>query len=117
MQDLDIAPSRNGSVWAPRNSTSYLKYNHNFNDNLSFSVQTSIKNHSLDKETNRVNFKPFGVPKSGLTIRDLVNFSPEDTESSEIPHGWQNQFYYYQTLQGRTEVRFFYNSNNNFFML
>jgi len=112
MQDLDIAPSRNGSVWAPRNSTSYLKYNHNFNDNLSFSVQTSIKNHSLDKETNRVNFKPFGVPKSGLTIRDLVNFSPEDTESSEIPHGWQNQFYYYQTLQGRTEVRFFYNSNN-----
>ena len=112
MQDLDIAPSRNGSVWAPRNSTTYLKYNYNFNDNLSFSVQTSIKNHSLDKETNRVNFKPFGVPKSGLSIRDLVNYSPENAESHEIPHGWQNQFYYYQTLQGRTEVRFFYNSNN-----
>ena len=110
MQDLDIAPSRNGSMWAPINTTTYLKYNHTFNDNLSFSVQTSIKSHSLGRESNRVNFKPFGNPSSGLNIRDLIYFNSENSEDTQIPHGWRNQFYYYQTLQGRTEARLFYNS-------
>jgi outer membrane cobalamin receptor len=112
MQDLDIAPSRNGSVWAPTNTTMYTKYNHTFNDNLSFSVQSSVKNHSLGKETNRVNFRPFGNPFSGLNIRDLSLFSQNQNEENPIPHGWRNQYYYYQTLQGRTEARLFYNSKN-----
>ena len=109
MQDLDIAPSRNGSVWAPTNSTMYLKYNHTFNDNMSFSVQSSIKKNSLGRETNRVDFKPFGNPFSGLNIKDLALLSVPD---ENIQHGWRNQFYYYQTLQGRTEARLFYNSKN-----
>ena len=112
MQDLDIAPSKSGSVWAPTNMTMYLKYNHTFNDNLSFSVQTSAKNNSLGRETNRVNFKPFGNPTSGLNIRDLALFSQEENREDNTPHGWRNQFYYYQTLQGRTEARLFYNSKN-----
>lgn len=110
MQDLDIAPSRNGSVWAPTNTSMYLKYNHTFNDNLSFSVQSSIKNHSLGRETNRVNFRPFGNPLTGLSIRDLSLFSMQQDQEDPIPHGWRNQFYYYQTLQGRNEARLFYNS-------
>ncbi len=48
MQDLDIASSRNGSMWIPKNLTTYLKFNHNFNDRFSFSAQTSIKQHHLD---------------------------------------------------------------------
>ena len=63
MQDLDIASSRNGSMWIPKNVTTYLKFNHSFNDRFSFSAQTSIKQHHLDRRTNRVNFIPFGNPK------------------------------------------------------
>jgi len=112
MQDLDIAPSKSGSMWVPTNRTMYLKYNHAFNDNLSFSAQTSIKNHSLDKETNRVNFIPFGNPNSNLDIVDIINYNADSTNKDQTPHGWRNQFYYYQSLQGRTEARFFYNSKS-----
>ena len=112
MQDLFIAPSRNGSMWIPTNRSTYLKYNYTFNDNLSFSTQTSIKNHSLHKSTNRVNFLPFGNPFSNLHLPDLVHFNSDSTDENQTPHGWRNRFYYYQALQGRTEVRFFYNSEN-----
>jgi outer membrane cobalamin receptor len=112
MQDLDMAPSRNGSIWAPKNTTMYLKYNYTFNDNMSFSVLSSVKNQSLGQETNKVNFRPFGNPSSGLNMRDLILFSEEENVENSIPHGWRNQFYYYQTLQGRTEARLFYNSDN-----
>ena len=112
MQDLDIAPSKNGSVWAPTNTTIYAKYNHTFNDNMSFSVLSSIKNHSLGRETNKVNFRSFGNPFSGLNVIDLALFSQEENREGTISHGWRNQFYYYQALQGRTEARLFYNSKN-----
>ena len=129
MQDLDIASSRNGSMWIPKNLTTYLKFNHSFNDRFSFSALTSIKQHSLDRRTNRVNFIPFGNPKyvydsvrSNLTgatsaddlldLDDLVNFNSDSLDENQTPHGWRNQYYHYQALQGRTEVRFFYNSDN-----
>lgn len=112
MQDLDIAPSRNGSVWAPTNQTIYVKYNHTFNEKLSFSLQTSLKNHSLGKETNRVNFIPFGNPKALLNLSDLVNYNNDSSDENRTNHGWRNQFFYYQTLQGRNEIRFYYNSSN-----
>lgn len=112
MQDLFMAPSRNGSMWIPTNMTTYLKYNYTFNDNLSFSAQTTIKDHSLSRDTNRVNFLPFGNPFSNLTIPDLVHFNSDSTDENQTPHGWRNQFYDYQALQGRTELRFFYNSKN-----
>jgi outer membrane receptor for ferrienterochelin and colicins len=112
MQDLYMAPSRNGSIWAPTNMTTYLKYNYSFNDNLSFSAQTTIKEHSLGRDTNRVNFLPFGNPLSNLSIPDLVHFNSDSSGLNQTPHGWRNQFYDYQALQGRTELRFFYASEH-----
>ena len=113
MQDLDVAPSRNGSIWSPSNQTIYLKYNNTLNENFSFSLQSSLKNHTLGRKTNRVNFIPFGNPNSLLSIKDLVNYSSLDSpDEIQMNHGWRNQFYYYQTLQGRTEIRLYYNSKN-----
>ena len=129
MQDLDIASSRNGSMWIPKNLTTYLKFNHSFNDRFSFSAQTSIKQHHLDRRTNRVNFIPFGNPNyvmqdvinlnldgtskdDLLDIVDLVNYNSDPLDENQTKHGWRNQYYHYQALQGRTEARFFYNSEN-----
>ena len=33
-------------------------------------------------------------------------------DENQTKHGWRNQYYHYQALQGRTEARFFYNSEN-----
>jgi outer membrane receptor for ferrienterochelin and colicins len=105
-QDVDVAPSKSGSVWSPENTTIYLNYNENFTDNLSFSLLSTFKSHRLGKESNRVNFIPFGDPATKLTIDSLVN------PYNKIDHGWRNRFYFYQALQGRSEGRLYYNSNN-----
>ncbi|MDA7712090.1 TonB-dependent receptor [Flavobacteriaceae bacterium] len=105
-QDVDVAPSKSGSVWSPENTTLYFNYNETFNDYLSFSLLSTFKNHRLGQESNRVNFRPFGDPTTSLSISQLVN---EDTATS---HGWRNRFYFYQALQGRSEGRLYYNSNN-----
>jgi outer membrane receptor for ferrienterochelin and colicins len=109
-QDVDVAPSRNGSVWSPENRTIYLKYDDSFSDNLSISVQSSFKNHRLGKESNRVNFMPFGRI-GGLDLADLINYSNEPNNDLQTAHGWRNRYYFYQAQQGRTEIRLYYNTD------
>ncbi len=107
-QDVDVAPSKNGTVWAPENQTLYLKYNDSFND-FSLSFLTTFKNHKLGRETNQVNFRPFGDNRTSLTLSDVVNYS-EDEDGTE--HGWMNRFYFYQALEGRADIRLYYDKKN-----
>lgn len=104
-QDVDVASSKSGSVWSPENITLYINFNEQLNENLSYSLLSTFKNHRLGKESNRVNFKPFGDPRTSLSIASLVD------ESLATTHGWRNRFYFYQALQGRTEARMYYNSD------
>lgn len=122
--DLDTAPSDNGSNWAPINKTVYLKYNNTINEKLSVSVQSSFKNHRLGKESVRTLFKPFGNPKTDLSIIELINFNNLNVNSYKYDefgrieshdqnkvHGWLNRYYFYQATQGRLEGRFYYDSD------
>ena len=121
--DLDTAPSENGSNWAPINKTMFFKYNNTINEKISVSVQSSFKNHRLGKETVRTLFKPFGNPKTDLSIVDLINFNNININSYNYDeydrieshdqkkvHGWLNRYYFYQATQGRLEARFYYDS-------
>jgi outer membrane receptor for ferrienterochelin and colicins len=113
--DLDVAPSKNGSVWAPMNTTIYLKFNESLNENIDFSVLSTYKNHKLGRESNRVNFVPFAYPyyyQKGISDAPLTNFFKylEGGEYSQT-HGWKNRLYFYQATQGRTEARINYSSD------
>lgn len=110
-QDVDVAPSKSGSVWSPENRTLYLKYDDTFSENLSISIQSSFKNHKLGKESNRVNFYPFGRI-AGLDLSDLINYNSDPESPNLTKHGWRNRYYFYQAQQGRTEVRIYYNKDN-----
>lgn len=107
-QDVDVAPSKNGTLWSPENQTIYLKYNDNLNDNLKISLLSTFKNHKLGRQTNRVNFRPFGDPDTSLTLVDLMNYDADQNSENYTQHGWTNRFYFYQALQGRTDLRLFY---------
>ena len=108
--DLDVAPSKNGSVWAPSNTTIYLKFNQSLNENLDFSVLSSFKNHKLGRESNRVNFIPFAYPQnfSSNSLSDFFNYLENDNKLDY--HGWKNRLYFYQATQGRTEARINFNT-------
>lgn len=113
--DLDVAPSKNGSVWAPMNTTIYLKFNESLNENLDFSVLSSFKNHKLGRESNRVNFVPFAYPhyyQKAIPDAPLTHFFRylEGGEYTQT-HGWKNRLYFYQATQGRTEARVNFNTD------
>jgi outer membrane receptor for ferrienterochelin and colicins len=126
-QDIDVAGSRNGSVWAPQNTTIYAKYDKDINQKISISNLATFAVHNLGKETNRVNFVAFGDPIASLHFAHLLNptqliekrvVSSEQnqygtetfgtTSNSMIRNGWRNRFTYYEAQQFRNEVRFFY---------
>ena len=126
-QDIDVAGSLNGSVWAPQNTTIYGLYDKEINQKISVSNLTTFAVHDLAKETNRVNFFAFGDPRANLHFAHLLNptgliekrfISKEEnqygtetfatTSNSLIRNGWRNLFFYYQAQQLRNEVRFFY---------
>ena len=122
--DLDMAPSTNGSIWAPENKTAYLKYNRNIDDNFSLSILSTFKHHRLGDETLKVNFIPFGNPIMSYDPRHVINYSSlldtnflskeVDVSGSQsfpdIGHGWRNKYYFYQGTQGRNELRLFYDT-------
>ena len=129
-QDIDVAGSRNGSVWAPQNTTVYGLYDKEINQKISISNLSTFAFHNLAKETNKVNFFAFGDPRANLHFAHLLNpteliasrnntllvneFGTESqatTSTSLIRNGWRNRFYYYQAQQFRNEARFFYESN------
>lgn len=129
-QDIDVAGSRNGSVWAPQNTSIYGLYDKKINQKISISNLTTFSIHNLAKETNRVNFIAFGDPGATLHFAHLLNpteliekrfisseekqFGTESvttTSNSLIRNGWRNRFFYYQAQQFRNEARFFYEGN------
>ena len=129
-QDIDVAGSRNGSVWAPTNTTIYGVYDKEINQKISISNLSSFAFHNLAKETNKVNFFAFGDPRANLHFAHLLNpteliprrtnglevnqFGTETfttTSNSMIRNGWRNRFFYYEGQQFRNEARFFYEGN------
>lgn len=126
-QDIDVAGSKNGSIWAPQNTTVYGLYDKEINQKISISNLTTFGVHNLAKETNKVNFFAFGDPRSNLHFAHLLNpteliarrtntvelnqFGTESvatTSTSLIRNGWRNRFFYYEGQQFRNEARFFY---------
>ena len=129
-QDIDVAGSRNGSVWAPQNTTIYGLYDKEINQKISISNLSTFAFHNLAKETNKVNFFAFGDPRANLHFAHLLNptqliarrtntlevnqFGTESqatTSTSIIRNGWRNRFFYYEGQQFRNEARFFYEGN------
>ena len=128
-QDIDVAGSRNGSVWAPQNTTIYGLYDKEINQKISISNLSTFAFHNLAKETNKVNFFAFGDPRANLHFAHLLNptqliarrtntlevnqFGTESqatTSTSLFRNGWRNRFFYYEGQQFRNEARFFYES-------
>ena len=129
-QDIDVAGSRNGSVWAPQNTTIYGIYDKEINEKISISNLSSFAYHNLAKESNKVNFFAFGDPRANLHFAHLLN--PTDllprrtnglevnqygtetfatTSNTMIRNGWRNRYFYYEGQQFRNEARFFYDGN------
>lgn len=129
-QDIDVAGSRNGSVWSPENTTMYAQYDKQINERVSISNLFNFALHRLGKESNRVNFFAFGDPRANLHFAHLLNptelipsiksekrgvdqFGTETVESfsyTSLRSGYRNRYYYYEAQQFRNEARFFYDS-------
>lgn len=129
-QDIDVAGSRNGSVWSPENTTVYAQYDKQINERVSISNLSNFALHRLGKESNRVNLIAFGDPRANLHFAHLLNptelipsikgekrgldqFGTETVESfgyTSIRSGYRNRYYYYEAQQFRNEARFFYDS-------
>ena len=129
-QDIDVAGSRNGSVWSPENTTVYAQYDKQINERISISNLSNFALHRLGKESNRVNFIAFGDPRANLHFAHLLNptelipsikgekrgvdqFGTETVESfgyTSLRSGYRNRYYYYEAQQFRNEARFFYDS-------
>ena len=127
-QDINEAGSRNGSKWAPENTTIYAKIDKTLSERIQFSNLSTFEMHRLSDQTTRVGFISFGDPQTQLHLAHLVypdslilgnrgvvsKDSLYGTErqviqnSSLIKQGWRNKYYYYGAQQLRNETRFFY---------
>lgn len=137
-QDINEAGSKNGSMWAPMNTTVYANVQKKINEHTELTNLTSFSMHSLGKESNRVNLMAFGDPDTKLHFAHLLypdslfrgkpGYSRPQAELngtegilqqrfSQLEHGWRNRYYYYQALQARNELRFFYTSKDKKFDL
>ena len=109
-QDIYSPGSKNGSLWVPKNTTLYAKYERDF-ERISVSNLTTFISHSLDKATDRVNFFPFGLSSSGLHLAHLLNPDSliiNNTGTSFVRPGYTNTFFYYEGKQFRNDFRAFY---------
>ena len=127
-QDIDVAGSKNGSLWSPENTTIYAQYDREINEKISISNLSNFALHRLGEESNRVNFIAFGDPRANLHLAHLLNpteliqslkstrasSNTYGTETQELlsysmmKNGWRNRYYYYEAQQFRNEARFFY---------
>jgi outer membrane receptor for ferrienterochelin and colicins len=127
-QDIDVAGSKNGSLWSPENTTIYAQYDREINEKISISNLSNFALHRLGEESNRVNFIAFGDPRANLHLAHLLNpteliqslkstrasSNTYGTETQELlsysmmKNGWRNRYYYYEAQQFRNESRFFY---------
>jgi len=113
-QDIYAAGSKNGNLWVPKNTTFYAKYERNF-EKISFSNLLSFHNHSLDRATNRVNFRPLGNASNQFHMAHLFypeELLPNTSGSAEIKPGYSNLYFYYEGRQFRNDARFYYSEKN-----
>lgn len=127
-QDINEAGSRNGSRWAPKNTTMFVKLDKNLSEKITFSNLSTFNIHRLGKESNRVNFISFGDPQTQMHFANLLNpdsliMGLKGYTSSNIlygaegqllqkysmfEHGWRNKYYFYEAQMLRNETRFYY---------
>jgi outer membrane receptor for ferrienterochelin and colicins len=113
-QDIYAAGSKNGNLWVPKNTTFYAKYERNF-EKISFSNLLSFHNHSLDRATNRVNFRPLGNSANRFHLAHLFypdQLLPNTSGSAQIKPGYSNLYFYYEGRQFRNDARFYYSEKN-----
>jgi outer membrane receptor for ferrienterochelin and colicin len=127
-QDINEAGSRNGSRWAPKNTTMFVKIDKNLSEKFTFSNLSTFAIHRLGKESDRVSFMSFGDPQTQMHFAHLLNpdslimglkgyttnnilFGSEGQSISKyslLEHGWRNKYFFYEAQQLRNEARFYY---------
>lgn len=129
-QDVSEAGSDNGSLWAPRSTTMYVKFDKKFFNNVSITNLTNFTMNRLGKQTARVNLVSFGDPQTPLHFAHLLYpdslllsnkgfllstlqsgaASQAIEENNLAKSGWRNRYLYYEAQQVRNETRLFYES-------
>jgi len=127
-QDINEAGTNNGSQWAPKNTTMFVKFDRALSEKITFSNLSTFNIHRLGKESNRVSFTSFGDPDTQLHFAHLLNpdsmimglngYSQNNllvgsegrliNKYSLMQHGWRNKYYFYEAQMLRNETRFFY---------
>ncbi|MFN6335775.1 MAG: TonB-dependent receptor plug domain-containing protein [Sphingobacteriales bacterium] len=113
--DLNEAGAKNGSKWAPVNTTVYANMQKKLSDRSEITNLTTFSIHSIDRESNRVNLMAFGEASTNLHFAHLLY--PDSLLLGKpglafFEHGWRNRYYFYKALQARNELRYFYSSKN-----
>jgi outer membrane receptor for ferrienterochelin and colicins len=108
-QDLYSAGPKNGSLWAPKNTTFYTIYDRQFR-NVSFSNTSSYVVHGLDKATDLVSYNSFYglLNTNSYSNPTLFNLLYPDSIIDGAKHGWQNTYYYYKARQFRNDFKINY---------
>ncbi len=95
------AGSRNGSVWIPKFSSAYIKYETYLNRRISVTLFTRYRNHQVDGDTKSVTLSSYD--NGALNLASLL-----DTTASS----WRTTYFYTTSKQLRTEARAVYSAKN-----
>lgn len=111
--DLFTAGTKNGSQWAPINTTFYTNYTKKF-DNLIITNSSSYAIHGLDKSSNLVSYNSFydllnQKKYSNLSVFNLIF---PDSLINGNKSGWKNTYYYYKARQFRNDLKVNYTNKN-----
>jgi len=101
--DMDEAGSRNGSVWIPKLSFYYLKYEKQLGENLFISNFTRYKTHEVDEASTAVYV--LNYENGFYSLGDLV---------AGAQPLWVEQYYYQLSKQLRSETKVIYTPNTRF---
>lgn len=110
-QDLYEAGSKNGNVWAPKNTSFYTKYDRQFN-NMSISNLSSYVISSIDKESALVNYNSFYglLTQNSYANPSFLNILFPDSLIDGNKQGWKNTYYYYKARQFRNDFKLNYSA-------
>ena len=111
-QDLYEAGSKNGNVWAPKNSTFYVKYDRQFK-NVAITNSSSYVISSIDKESALVNYNSFYglLTQNSYSNLSFINILFPDSLIDGNKQGWRNTYYYYKARQFRNDFKFNYSGS------
>lgn len=108
-QDLYEAGSKNGNVWAPKNTTFYSVYDRQF-ENISITNSSSYVINSIDKESALVNYNSFFglLTTNSFSNLNFLNILFPDSLIDGNKHGWRTSYYYYKARQFRNDLKINY---------